>query len=265
MFPLSIVIPIYNEALRLDKTFRALKKGFSSHGFKVKEIIFVNDGSTDSTQKIVKKWIAAKEISTPVRLLSYKQNKGKGYAIRKGILSTHADYILCMDADMSTPLSQLKKMITPLKQGADIVIGTRKNGHSTVIKHQPIYRELLGRGFTLLSNVFLNTWITDFTCGFKIFSRSAANQIANRTQINRWGYDAEILFLATRLGFSINEVAVRWSHDEGSKVRLAVALPQTLTELFSIRIYQLTSSYNLPSKKQLYMKPALQWITTHLL
>ena len=265
MKTISVVIPVYNEKDRLHKTFAALKKGIPSHGLILKEIIFVNDGSTDGTSHIIRRWIQAqKQNNYSIRLISYRQNKGKGYAIRQGLQASQSDYTLIMDADMSTPLQELKKMVPAIKKSSGIVIGTRKNGKSTVIKHQPRYREILGRGFTYMSNIILNTWVTDFTCGFKIFSRQAAQEISSRASINRWGYDAELIFLATRLSFPIVEIPVAWSHDEGSKVRLSQALPQTLIELITIRYYQITGKYAL-SPQKLVTRPALQWITTHLL
>lgn len=244
MKTISFVIPVYNEEKRLKKAFNALEKGFSFAGIKLEKIIFVNDGSTDKTVLKIKaeKTILQKATKAKVEIVSYFRNMGKGYAVRQGMFASNSDYTLLFDVDMSTPLSEFGKFMPFIEKKIDVIVGTRKNGHSTVVKHQPLYRELLGKGFTLLSNTILNTWVTDFTCGFKAYSRYAKNEVFSRAFINRWGYDAENLFLARKLGFSIEEKAVKWTNDERTKVNLFRDLPQTLLDLFRIRF---NHSYNL--------------------
>lgn len=246
---LSFVIPVYNESLRLSKTFKALKAFRMPKGLILEEVIFVNDGSTDTT-----KFQIEKQTKIKVKLVSYKQNMGKGYAIRKGMLASKSDYTLFFDADMSTPLSELKKFVPGMQKGLDVVIGTRKNGHSTVVVHQPLYRELLGKCFTLLSQVILNTWVTDFTCGFKAFSKEATQAIFPVAAINRWGYDSELLFLARIRRLSMIEVPVKWSDDRGTKVKLFTAVFTSLSELITIRKNDLTGVY---ADKETSASPAL--------
>jgi len=238
MKTLSFVIPVFNEEKRIKKTIKALKKGFSFSGLKLKEIIFVDDGSTDKTKSIIQKSLGKK-----AKIISYQLNRGKGFAVRTGMLASTADYTLFFDADMATPLSEFKKFLPFLEQGIPVIIGTRKNGQSTVIKHQPKYREILGKAFTLLANIILNTWVTDFTCGFKAFSYQAKEDIFSQSKIDRWGYDAEILFLAKQMNFAIAEKAVLWSDDHRTKVNLVKDLPRTLTELFQIRLNHLSLSF----------------------
>ncbi len=239
MKTLSFVIPVYNEERRLIKVFRALKRGFYFDGVKLKEIIFVNDGSTDKTfLKLQKqKSIIEKEMKVKVKIISYEKNKGKGYAVKRGVLASKSDYSLVFDVDMSTPLSEFKKFLPYIKKNIPIIIGTRKNGKSTVIKPQPFYRQFLGKGFTLLSNILLKTWVSDFTCGFKAFSKDVRRSIFPFLKIERWGYDAEILFLASKMGFEIKEVPVKWGDDENSKVNVFRDVFYSLIELFLIRIY----------------------------
>lgn len=239
MKTLSFVIPVYNEENRIEKTIKALKKSFSFDGIKLEQIIFVNDGSTDNTLKLInsqKKEIESASKSQLI-ILSYKHNKGKGYAVKQGMLKSKSDYTLLFDADISTPINEFMKFIPYINKDIDVVIGTRKNGKSTVLKHQPRYRELLGKGFTLLSNVILNTWVTDFTCGFKAFSKKAKDEIFPKSIIDRWGYDAEIIFLARKLNYSIREQAVTWKNDDHTKVNLLKDLPKTFYDLFKIRTY----------------------------
>lgn len=248
MKTISFVIPFYNEEKRIKKTIESLLKGFSFAGLKLEKVIFVNDGSKDNTEKIIhlyKKQLE-KKLQAKIKIIKYKKNKGKGYAIKQGMLVSKSDYTLMFDVDMSTPLNQLKKFIPYIKKNYDLIVGTRKNGKSTVIKHQPLYREILGRGFTLLTNLILNTWVSDFTCGFKAFSKFAKNRIFEKTIINRWAYDAEALYLAKKMGLDIVEVPVLWKNDPDTKVDLAKDLPETFKDLLRIRLkdYNLLISFN---------------------
>jgi len=236
MKTISFVIPIYNEEQRLQKTFLALRKFRTPEGLKLQEVIFVDDGSIDNTKLKIQnaKLSLTKKLKAKIRIVSYAQNKGKGYAVKQGMLTASSDYTLFFDADMSTPLYELKKFMPYIKAGKDVIIGTRKNGESTVLVHQSKVRELLGRSFTLITKLALGLNVTDFTCGFKAFSKEAKNKIFKQSTINTWGYDAEILFLANKFGFPIQEKAVLWSNDKNTKVKLYKAIPQTFMELFLI-------------------------------
>lgn len=244
MKTLSIVIPVYNEEKRLAKTFEALRELRLPRGLKLEKVIFVNDGSTDNTLTRIKNYESRiKEKTYNLQRITYKQNKGKGYAIARGMKASDSDYTLICDADMSTPLDQIDRLAPYMEQSVPIIIGTRKNGHSTVIRHQPLYRELLGRGFTLLSQVILNIWVTDFTCGFKAFSREAKVSIVALRRINHWGFDPELLFLGRLLKYDMVEIPVVWSDDRRSKVNLFKDLPRSLCELFLIRWYHFVGLY----------------------
>lgn len=245
MKTISLVIPVYNEEKRVQKTFQALKEGFSFSGLKLSQVIFVNDGSTDRTLSLIEKEAQklSKILKAQVQVVSYKANRGKGYAVRNGMQISDADYTLFLDTDMSTPLSQLKKFIPAIRKGVDVIFATRKNGTSLVLKHQPLYRELLGRGFTVISNLILGTNVSDFTCGFKAFSRKALREIFPLTRIDRWGYDSEIAFLANKLQLTYKELSVVWTNDEGSKVNLIYALPKTIIELIAIRLNDIKGFY----------------------
>lgn len=253
MKTISFVIPFYNEEKRILKTISALKKGFNFNGLKLEKVIFVNDGSKDKTARIISsfKKQLEKKLKAKIKIISYSKNQGKGYAIKKGMLTSNSDYTLMFDVDMSTPLNQIKKFIPYFEKNIDVIIGTRKNGKSTVIKHQPLYRELLGKGFTLITNIILNVWVTDFTCGFKAFSKYAKNRIFENTKINRWAYDAEVLYLAKKMNLEIIEVPVLWKNDPLTKVNLIKDLPETLKDLFKIRFndYNLLISFQ---KKPVY-------------
>jgi dolichyl-phosphate beta-glucosyltransferase len=242
MRSISFVIPCYNEEKRLKKTFAALDAVRLPRGLKLSEIVFIDDGSTDKTFERIANF--AKR-SVPVTIISYKKNRGKGYAIRQGMLAlieaegleSKADYVLFFDADMSVSLVEIKKIAPFLLREFDVIIGTRKNGGSTVTVHQPLYREILGRAFTKITQLVLGVKITDFTCGFKAFSRKAVRQVFPRTKIDGWGYDAEVLFLSDRTNLKMVEVPVAWSNDPGTKVKLGSAIINTSWELIKIRYY----------------------------
>lgn len=245
---LSIVIPVYNEAARLSKTFTALVNPKIPWGiFELEEIIFVNDGSLDNTSAIIKTFRPQLEKITKakVRLISYKENQGKGYAVRTGMLKSKSTYTLMMDADMSTPMSELTRFQYSARKLRPVLIGTRKSKIVRVEKEQPFIRRNLGKVFTLLSQIILNTWVTDFTCGFKMFDYISRMQIFTRAKINRWGYDSEILFLAKNMGFPIKEISVRWKNDERSRVNLLLDIWRSFKELWQIRYYQLRGFYRL--------------------
>ncbi|MBN1462697.1 MAG: glycosyltransferase family 2 protein [Paludibacteraceae bacterium] len=256
---ITFLIPLYNEEKRLGKTITALVNAVIPAELKLEKIIFVNDGSTDNTAEMVNdyKSIIKSATGAKVHLVSYEKNMGKGYAIKTGMKCSDSDYTLFFDADMATPISELEKFIPFMKREDAVIVGTRKNGKSTVVKHQPKYRELLGRMYTLLSQTILNTWVTDFTCGFKAFSREAKVDIFTRSMIDRWGYDSEILFLAKKLGYKITEKAVTWTDDRNTKVKLSSAVFTSLYELLKIRFYELTGKYNISYAKKLAVRLGL--------
>lgn len=232
MINITFVIPCYNEEERIEKTFDALKAFRAPRDLKVIEVIFVDDGSTDDTfRKINDFGVKNKELN--IKVVSYKPNKGKGNAVKVGLLEAKSDYVLFFDADISTPLSEIDKFISFMKNGEDVVIGTRKNGKSTVLKHQPKLREFMGRVFTKITQISLGVPTTDFTCGFKLFSKKAIKSIFTKAQIDGWGYDAEIVYLANR-DFKVNEMPVLWINDERTHVVIYKAIPQTLYDLLRI-------------------------------
>lgn len=240
MITLSFVIPIYNEEKRIKKTLEALEELRLPRGLKLEEIIFVDDGSRDNSKFKIQPVRQAQGKHSKlnhkynIKLISYKPNRGKGYAVRQGMLKSTADYTLFFDADLSTPLSEIVKFVPFMKRGVDVIVGTRKNGESTVVKHQPFIRELLGRVFTKMTQYLLALEVTDFTCGFKAFSRKTCLTIFPQSRINGWGFDAEILFLAKKNGLSFAEKSVLWSDQKGSRVNVWKAIPQTLLDLLTI-------------------------------
>lgn len=239
MTTLDLIIPIYNESSRLKLTFQALNSFVPPRGIKINKVIFVNDGSTDSSLKKIK----SARLKFSKKILSYSRNQGKGAAVKLGLLNARSDYALFLDADMSAPISELKKLLPFIRQNIPVIIGTRKNGHSTVTVHQPPFREHLGKVFTLLSQIILNTWVTDFTCGFKALSRPAYTTIAPLMAINRWGFDSEIIFLAKIFNFPIQEKSLAWADHPATKVKLSLDIFRSFGELLQIRFNHLSGAY----------------------
>ncbi len=234
---LSIIVPVYNESNRLGNVYNIaeyLKK------LKIKsELIVVNDGSNDKTLKMLN------DISNKIKfkIISYDKNKGKGFAVKTGMLSANGKYRLFTDIDLSVPIEECGRFIDFMKLHP-VVIGSRKKGSSRIILHQPKMRELMGSFFTLLSQKTLGLEISDFTCGFKCFSEEAARNIFNKVRIDRWGFDSEIIFVSHKLGYKIFEIPVAWSHDPSTKVKFPQDVFSSLIELILIRFYNFVGAYN---------------------
>lgn len=234
---ISIIIPIYNEEKRikrLEEIYSYLKKQRYSW-----EIIVVNDGSTDKTKTILN----SLKKKLRFNLLSYTPNAGKGFAVKTGMLKAKGKYRLFLDVDLSTPISELSKFL-PFLNKYDIIIGSRKLKTSTLITRQPFIREYLGKVFTALSQRILDMHVSDFTCGFKIFSKKAAEDIFVRQKINRWGFDSEILYIGKIKKYSIKEVPVYWENDPRTRVKFPDAIINSLLELATIKINSIRGFYN---------------------
>lgn len=234
---LSVIIPVYNEegrVQRVKKVFSYLQRqSFSS------EIIIVNDGSNDSTIEKVNKL----HDTIQFKLLSYQKNRGKGFAIKTGMLHAKGQFRLFMDVDLSTPINEFKKFLPVLKPDS-IIIATRKTNQSYLLKHQPKIRELLGKAFTLLSQYLLRVYVSDFTCGFKCFSSKVANDVFSKSIITGWGFDSEILYIAKSKKYEIHEIPVSWKNDPSSKVRFPKDMIRSLNDLLKIRINSFRGKYD---------------------
>lgn len=210
----SIVIPAYNEHERITATLDRVLAYIDAQKWNA-EVIVVNDGSRDNTADIVR----AYAVSHPhVRLVENPGNRGKGYSVRNGMLNAQGDILLFSDADLSSPIEESAKLFTAIEGGADVAIGSRWLRSELQTERQPLLRQFYGRAFNLFLRVVLQLKEKDTQCGFKAFTRSAARQIFSYQQIERWGFDPELLYLAKKFGFRTAEVAVRWAHDERSKI-----------------------------------------------
>ncbi|TSC84122.1 MAG: hypothetical protein G01um101417_278 [Parcubacteria group bacterium Gr01-1014_17] len=238
----SVIIPLYNEEQRLHKTFAAIEQFGFTHGVHPFEIVFVDDGSRDATVKLVRAFIAN---FLGARLVSHPKNLGKGAAVRTGMLAARGAWRLFADADMATDLSEFRKFIPFFSSGAPVIIGSRRIYGAEVLVHQSRLREIMGGVYTMLANFFTGASVSDFTCGFKCFRADAAHAIFSRSRIARWSYDAEILFLAHRLGFAIQEVPVLWRNDGATRVRLWKDAPRAFFDLLLLRVYTAIGRYRL--------------------
>ena len=227
---LSVVIPAYNEAVSLPQTVRAIAR-FLTESKVSHEIIVADDGSTDRTIEVVE----ALQKSIPGLRLLQAEHRGKGSAVRRGILDARGRAILFLDADHSTRIEEWRKFSPWLAEGYDVVIGSRKISGAQVHRHQPFLRETMGKVFTWLTNTLLGAHLTDITCGFKGFQREAARRIFSLQRIDGWGFDAEILFIARHSGYRIKEIPVVWTDDATTKVHLLKDAVRSLGELFQIR------------------------------
>lgn len=241
---LSIIIPCYNEEKRIEESVDKITKYMRSKKLDV-ELIFVNDGSTDKTQHILNKLNRklTKEYNIYNTIISLKNNTGKGYAIRRGIKEAKGDLILLCDADLSTPITEFKKL-EKFKDSYDIIIGSRKQKDSYVIKPQSFLRTFLGKSYSKMSNILLNIRVNDFTCGFKLLKNTQAKEIVKRMKINRWTYDSEILKIAVIHKYPIKEVGIVWENDKASKVKLTRDLVFSFIDLVRIIINSSLKKYD---------------------
>jgi dolichyl-phosphate beta-glucosyltransferase len=191
---LSIVIPAYNESLRIGKTLDSICDYMKGCGYS-HEIIVVDDGSSDDTAMVVRK---AAEKRPAIVLLQNDVNKGKGYSIKRGVLSSRGRFVLMSDADLSTPIEELGKLYKELDEGYDIAIGSRSVPGSTVLKRQTWYRQLMGKAFNKLAQAVAVYGIRDTQCGFKLFRGEAARMVFARQRIERFAFDVEALYLAKK-------------------------------------------------------------------
>jgi dolichyl-phosphate beta-glucosyltransferase len=239
----SIVIPCYNEAKRLEPKLSesiVILKTLIKEPF---EIVLVDDGSTDSTYELLKA-VETKFSPLPITVVHYVPNQGKGRAVKAGVLIARGAKIVVMDADFSIDLSETTRFLRAL-DASPVAIGTKKHLLTETVKPQSAPRRFLGKGFTTLTNLFLGMDFTDITCGEKAFRGEAGRNIFGRQRINRWSYDSETLYLARRLHYEVVEIPVKWHHEEESKVKTLRATFFSFFELLAIRIDALLGRYHL--------------------
>ena len=229
----SLVIPCFNEQARIGETLR-VSLDYLAANAPESELIVVNDGSTDATAAIARERLARAPVAA--RLLENFPNRGKGAAVRSGLLAAREPIGLFSDADLSTPLGETPKLIEPIANGdIDVAFGSRALDRSLIGVHQPWRREQGGRVFNLLVRVATGLPFWDTQCGFKAFRLDVCRPILEAAQIDGFAFDVELLFLAHRAGLRIREIPVRWNHAEGSKVSFFRDSLRMLREVIALR------------------------------
>ncbi|MFN3196351.1 MAG: dolichyl-phosphate beta-glucosyltransferase [Chlorobiota bacterium] len=225
---LSIIIPAYNES---DRIKASLQKAIDYLGNKdyEYEIIVADDGSTDDTVEI------ANSFGGNIRAVALPKNTGKGAAVRMGMLEAKGDIRIFTDADFSTPIYEIEKIIYSLKNDYDVVIGSRALDYDMVKEHQPFYREFMGKTFNKFVQMMVIKGIKDTQCGFKGFTAAAAEEIFSKAKIDGFSFDVEALYLAKKAGMNIDEVPVEWYNDDRSKVNPITDSISMLIEIFKIK------------------------------
>ncbi len=239
----SIILPAYNEGSRIRPSLEKALAFVREQRWNV-EIIVVNDGSRDDTAAIVRQFM---HDVPELRLLENPGNRGKGYSVRNGMLNARGDILLFSDADLSSPIYESRKLIAAIEQGADIAFGSRWLLAETQTRRQSLLRQFVGRAYNILLRVVLGLPYKDTQCGFKACTRRAAEVIFTRQQIEGWGFDPELLFIARRFGLKMTEVAVEWANDDRSKINPIVDGVKMFYELLMIRMNGMMKRYERPT------------------
>jgi len=244
---LSIVIPAFNEAGRIGPTLEQVIRFLEAQPF-TSEVIVVDDGSSDETARMARLYLE-QHTSRRVysRLLRNPGNRGKGYSVRRGVLSAEGRIVLFTDADLSAPITEAPKLYEPIRRGqADVVFGSRALDPSFVKRPQSLGRRAAGRIFNWLVQALTGLAFKDTQCGFKAYARDAITPVFRLQRIDRFGFDVEILYIARKRGLSLEEVPVVWYHSEGTKVKMLRDSLRMLLDLLQIRWNDFLGRYDGP-------------------
>jgi dolichyl-phosphate beta-glucosyltransferase len=239
---LSIVIPSYNEELRLPVTLSRIAAYVGSSNREV-EVIVVDDGSRDRTISVAESF---RNKIPSLRVVSNGENRGKGYSVRHGMREARGGIVLFTDADLSAPIEELEKLL-PAMENHDVAIGSRAVDRSLITVHESRFREFAGIIFNKIVRLILRLPFVDTQCGFKLFRREACRIIFDQQRIERFGFDPELLYLARHHGLRAVEIPVRWGHSPATKVNMLRDSVQMFLDVFLIRWNSLTGRY--PSTK----------------
>jgi glycosyltransferase involved in cell wall biosynthesis len=229
---LSIVIPAYDEEKRLPRTLEETIKFLNTQSY-ISEIIVVSDGSNDRTKNTADSF---RSLFPRLRTIEYHPNKGKGFAVKKGMIDAKGEFRLFMDADYAVPIEFVSTFLSMINHQYDIVIGSRTLRQSQIETHQPFFRELAAKSFGLLQRIVLQLPFEDTQCGFKLFTKRAVERLFAQLTFHCAYFDTELLFIAYHSKMKIGEIGIRWTHD--GETRLPIGIKRTLEilrKLFRIR------------------------------
>lgn len=231
---LSVIIPAYKEGERIGRNLLEIDRYLKGKRYTY-EILVIVDGSPDNTAEVARNY----SLQVPnLRVIDNAENHGKGYVVRQGLLEAVGKCRVFLDADGSTSITHLDTFLPQFEAGYDVVIGSRKIEGSFIQVHQPKHREIMGEGGNWLIRIVLGLWsYPDTQCGFKMLSAEAAEAVASRMVVDRFGFDFELVILAQKLGFKIKQMPVRWMNEEGSTVSLTGpnGFIQVLIDLFKTK------------------------------
>lgn len=246
---LSIVIPAFDEQERLGDSVRKILDHIVAESLNA-ELIVVDDGSGDDTSKIAEEACASAP-GIRSKVIRYEQNRGKGYAVRTGLLACESDIALFTDADLSTPITELPKLIDPIRSGEfDVTFGSRALDRTLISTHQPWVREQGGRVMNLVIKTMSGLPFLDTQCGFKAFNMKKFRPLLDLMKIDRFGFDIEFLYVANYHGLRLKEIPVRWANVEGSKVSVVRDTRRMFAELAQIRRYARKGTYDQTETRQ---------------
>ena len=231
MTSLTLVIPAYDEEARIEKTLAAAHDYLTLRGYDF-ELLVVDDGSRDATRERVARFA---EGHAHVRLIALEENRGKGAAVRTGVLASSGDLVLYMDADLATPMAELPRLEQAIARGADVVFGSRGLPGSSLRRSQGLLRENMGKTFNAIVQRTVLSGISDTQCGFKLLRGEVARRIFAMTTVDRFAFDVEVLLIALDLGYRIEEVPVTWFHDPQSRVSPVADAARMLVDILRIR------------------------------
>jgi glycosyltransferase involved in cell wall biosynthesis len=241
----SIAIPALNEAARIIGALEAVVACIHQHGWDA-EVVVVDDGSRDQTAALVSDFARN---NPEVRMLQNPGNRGKGYSVRNGLLHSFGEVVMFTDADLSAPIEEAVGLFAAIAAGADIAIGSRWLERTRQTIRQPLYRQFFGRCFNAVTRAVMGLPYADTQCGFKAFTRSAAQTVFQLQTIDRWGFDPEILFIALKRGYRVVEVPVSWAHDERTRISYLRDGTRMLQDIAIVRWNALLGRYNKPVER----------------
>lgn len=227
-----MIIPAYNEETRILPTLERVREYFSAQEY-TWSVTVVSDGSKDRTNDIAREFCAS---DSRFSLIESVPNRGKGYVVRRGMMEVDGEFLLFSDADLAAPIEEVEKLWPHVEAGKDIAIGSRPLRDSKLEVRQPLYRELLGKAANKLIQAMAVPGIFDTQCGFKLFRAPVAKEVFSRCKRDGFSFDFEALMIARDLGYTVAEVPIRWSHQEGSKVVMWRDVPKSLIDLFRLRL-----------------------------